>query len=101
MNKEYIEINKDTFPKPYRDTKTGFMKGWNACLNAVLYHKVTTTEIETPSGGLYGWICPKCGAVMSPFESCCVKCSGNWKITCGTGTPYNIPMGSECNGGNK
>ena len=85
MNKEYIEINKDTFPTPYSNVKNGFMQGWNACLDSVLKHK--TMEIETPTtGGLYGWICPKCGAVMSPFESCCVKCSGNWEITCGTGT---------------
>ena len=40
-------------------------------------------EVE-PTGGLYGWICPKCGAVMSPFQSYCIKCSGNWEITYST-----------------
>ena len=25
--------------------------------------------------GRYGWICPKCGGVMSPYESTCPFCS--------------------------
>lgn len=41
MSKEYIEINKETFPTPFRKTLTDFMEGWNTCLNAVLQHKVT------------------------------------------------------------
>ena len=70
-------------------------------------HIFCPKEIKTPepktelTGGLMGWICPKCGAVMSPFQSCCVKCSGNWEFTWSTGTPYNIPTSSECNGGHK
>lgn len=34
-------------------------------------------------GGMYGWICPKCGAVMSPFISFCPNCTKhNFEITC-------------------
>lgn len=67
------------------------------------YNKETNTsgsQIES-TGGLYGWICPKCGAVMGPFQSYCIKCSGSWEFTWGTGTSYNTPMNSECNGGNE
>ena len=32
----------------------------------------------------YGWKCPECGAVMSPWQNCCINCSGhhNYTITC-------------------
>lgn len=35
---------------------------------------------------LFGWVCPKCGAVLSPWTDCCPNCTQrNWEITCGTG----------------
>jgi hypothetical protein len=63
------------------------------------YNKFLEENQSEPAGGLMGWICPKCGAVMSPYQSYCVKCSGNWEFTWSTGTPYHIPTSSECNGG--
>ena len=56
---------------------------------------------KEPVGGLYGWICPKCGAVMSPYQDFCVKCSGSFDFTWTanpntTGTKYIISPSSEC-----
>ena len=55
------------------------MKKYNDFLN--------TNKPEPQTGGLLGWICPKCGAVMSPYQSYCIKCSGNWEFTYSTDTP--------------
>ena len=37
-----------------------------------------------------GWQCPKCGAVMSPWQSSCINCNGysQWTITWDS-TPCN------------
>lgn len=37
--KEYIEINKNTFPTPFSKRLNGYMQGWNDCLDSVLQHK--------------------------------------------------------------
>lgn len=47
-------------------------------------------EPDNKPGGLYGWICPKCGAVMSPYQSFCINCSRqNWEITYSTNLTNN------------
>lgn len=43
--------------------------------NFVPDHSVTVTN--------YGWICPKCGAVLSPSTKECPYCTP-YKVTCGT-----------------
>ena len=39
--------------------------------------------------GNYGWICPKCGAVMAPFVSTCINCRGNQYSEITTNTQIN------------
>lgn len=52
-------------------------------------------EPDNKPGGLYGWICPKCGAVMSPFVDFCPNCTKrNFEITC-TSTGTNIVSDSN------
>lgn len=49
-------------------------------------HSVTVTN--------YGWICPKCGAVLSPSIQECPYCTPH-KVTCGTnnGSPIkSVPL---------
>lgn len=34
---------------------------------------------------VYGWVCPKCGSVMAPWQNCCVHCKPkeDYTFTCG------------------
>lgn len=45
-------------------------------------------------------VCPKCGAVMGPFERCCIKCTQHdFEFTYGiSNTPrHNVSNGSTVN----
>ena len=46
-------------------------------------HSVTVTN--------YGWICPKCGAVLSPSIQECPYCTP-YKVTCG---PNTVPLSND------
>ena len=56
--------------------------------NEDLQKFIETTKENNNTGGLSGWICPKCGRCYSPFTSMCSFCGGNnWgTITCSDGT---------------
>ena len=77
------------------------MKDYNDFLN--------TNKPEPQTDGLMGWICPKCGAALSPFVNYCVKCSGNWEITFNGGVEiahcsdrlYATEYTTKCDGGNE
>ena len=74
----------------------------NQELNNQDFTLVGDKQANTPmiSPAQYGWVCPKCGAVMSPFISFCPNCtSHNFDITCttgGTGTFINSNMEVSC-----
>lgn len=60
-----------------------------------------TLPTKTSQGVVYGWVCPKCGAVMSPYQEFCVKCSSSFDLTWAvntntTGNKYITSPSSEC-----
>ena len=60
----------------------------NSNLNGETIDKTDPTKNENRgTGGLTGWICPKCGRCYSPFTSMCSYCCNNMNtITCYDGT---------------
>ena len=54
----------------------------------------TNTSTATPDPH-YGWTCPKCGKVWSPWTPSC-DCSSvyNWVVTCNNSTP-TYTVGSD------
>ena len=87
--KEYIEINKNTFPTPFSKRLNGYMQGWNDCLNSVLQHK--TADVEPVRRGkwkvkgqdIYCSVCDGESAYnpfgASKFSNYCPNCGAKMK----------------------
>lgn len=41
-----------------------------------------TCNLKKQTDGMYGWICPKCGAGLSPFTTICPCSMPKWEVTC-------------------
>lgn len=52
-------------------------------LSKIRYDRLNAPINPNP---LQGWVCPKCGAVMSPFTTSCHNCTGNYN------NPYFTPQ---------
>ena len=81
----------------FLDAETGEKRcttcGYSEANSSNLLKTETNSLVNEPDNkpcGLMGWICPKCGAVMSPYQSFCINCSRqNWEITYSTNLTNN------------
>ena len=104
LGRKEIDDCRECFYNGHRESNIAFNPQGKKCVHPDYDKEINTTK---PTGGLMGWICPKCGAALSPFVNYCVKCSGNWEITFNGGVDiahspdhrYTTEYTTECSGG--
>ena len=57
--------------------------------NDHIHHEPYLSQSYTPSYPT-GWVCPKCGAVMSPTQNTCIYCTPAWTPTVAYGSEESI-----------
>jgi hypothetical protein len=93
MAKEYIAIDKNTFPTPFTINPSDYAQGWNACLKSVMKHK--TADVEPVRHG--EWIYD--GSYCEVDECHCSLCNQFMTTTIGMQMPYCPNCGAKMDGG--
>lgn len=56
----------------------------------------TSQSVTTTYSFQYGWICPKCGAVMAPNQTSCILCIPTFNVTTAAPTVPSVSPTITC-----